>query len=389
MQGTVNSLRIFLRYCFEQRWIPKRLDLIERAAGFRHAQPPRAIKWTLIQRFLRSIDRKTVTGWRDFMFLHLMAHYGLRNGEITRLTLDSINWSDDTLLIEQTKNNNWVKLPLMEETQRLLKQYVQDHMLDNGDRHLFQNLLAPFGPVTKYNVSFSFKLWARRSGLPIAHASAYSLRHSFAMRLFGRGIGIKAIGDLMGHGSTISTAIYLRLQTDVLRELALPVPTMSKVVGGKMNTVASVGLQQAVTRYLAHKRALGWRYRGEQCVLSRLCRNLKKKGARDLTVDNFRWWSGCLEHRHPNTRIKYTQIVRNFCLYRQRHELDCFVPPDMRARRKPYVTPIILESEQVARMLHIASTYDATLISPLRALLVAAFIKATLAMTEEQADAPG
>jgi site-specific recombinase XerD len=45
------------------------------------------------------------------------------------------------------------------------------------------------------------------------------------MRLFGRGVGIKVIGDLMGHRSIVSTAVYLRLQSEVLRKVALPVPT--------------------------------------------------------------------------------------------------------------------------------------------------------------------
>ena len=66
----------------------------------------------------------------------------------------------------------------------------------------------------------------------MAQASAYALRHSFAMRLFARGIGIKTIGDLMGHHSLVSTAVYLRLQSDMLREVALPVPVDTAPVGG-------------------------------------------------------------------------------------------------------------------------------------------------------------
>ena len=86
--------------------------------------------------------------------------------------------------------------------------------------------------MTKSNVSQMFKMRARRSGLPIEQASAYALRHSFAMRLFACGVGIKAIGDLMGHNSLASTSVYLRIQSDVLREVALPVPTKLKAVGG-------------------------------------------------------------------------------------------------------------------------------------------------------------
>jgi site-specific recombinase XerD len=53
---------------------------------------------------------------------------------------------------------------------------------------------------------------------------AYRLRHTFAMRLLTRGVGVKAIGDLLGHHSLDSTCAYLRLDIDMLRGVALEVP---------------------------------------------------------------------------------------------------------------------------------------------------------------------
>jgi site-specific recombinase XerD len=230
--ASVSELQAFLRYCFDRRLIPTRLDLIDRPRSFRAEQPPRALDWPLIQRFLDSIDRTGRTGWRDFMLLHLMAHYGLRTGETTRLTLDSIDWCAKTLLVEQYKTRNWLTLPLMDETLALLRCYLKEGRRRSPRRELFLSATAPDRPMTKFSVSLMFKIRARQSGLPIAHASSYALRHSFAMRLFGRGVGIKTIGDLMGHNSLISTAIYLRLQTDTLREVALPVPSEAGVIGG-------------------------------------------------------------------------------------------------------------------------------------------------------------
>jgi len=37
-------------------------------------------------------------------------------------------------------------------------------------------------------------------------------------------VGLKSIGDLLGHSSLASTSAYLRIQTDMLREVALDVP---------------------------------------------------------------------------------------------------------------------------------------------------------------------
>ena len=54
----------------------------------------------------------------------------------------------------------------------------------------------------------------------------YSLRHTFAMRLLTRGVGLKAIGDVLGHRRLDSTCTYLRLDIDMLRDVALEVPNL-------------------------------------------------------------------------------------------------------------------------------------------------------------------
>jgi len=79
-----------------------------------------------------------------------------------------------------------------------------------------------------------FRRRVKDADLPLAGYSPYGLRHGFAMRLLQRGVGIKAIGDLMGHRNLESTSSYLRLDTDALREVALPVPRAhaAEAVGG-------------------------------------------------------------------------------------------------------------------------------------------------------------
>jgi len=44
-----------------------------------------------------------------------------------------------------------------------------------------------------------------------------------------RGVGVKAIGDLLGHRSLEATCVYLRIDTDMLRPVGLPVPTAAAV----------------------------------------------------------------------------------------------------------------------------------------------------------------
>jgi site-specific recombinase XerD len=74
---------------------------------------------------------------------------------------------------------------------------------------------------------------AAAAGINIASYSAYSLRHAFAMRLLERGVGVKAIGDVLGHRSLESTCVYLRLDINALRQVALEIPRFVRSGGAR------------------------------------------------------------------------------------------------------------------------------------------------------------
>ncbi|WP_244086377.1 tyrosine-type recombinase/integrase, partial [Desulforhabdus sp. TSK] len=73
-------------------------------------------------------------------------------------------------------------------------------------------------------VTEAFQLRVRLSGLDIPYQGPHCLRHSYATHLLRQGASVKAIGDLLGHRDAESTCVYLRLATEELRTVALPVP---------------------------------------------------------------------------------------------------------------------------------------------------------------------
>jgi site-specific recombinase XerD len=153
-----------------------------------------------------------------------MSHYGLRPCEVVSLRLDAIDWDAGTLCVAQRKTRSMLILPLAERTVRILKRYLLEGRPGSDRPELFLRARGPAGPMKHYGVGELYQTRARRSGLDLQGTSAYSLRHSFAMRLLNRGVGIKAIGDVLGHRGLESTCVYLRLQLDTLRDVALPVP---------------------------------------------------------------------------------------------------------------------------------------------------------------------
>jgi integrase/recombinase XerD len=202
--------------------------LIDTPRTYRGELPPRALDWRGVQGLLRSIDRSSRSGWRDYTILYLMAHYGLRPSEIVTLRLDSIDWSAKTLHVEQRKTCSVLVLPMADRTLSVLRRYLHRGRPGSHRPELFLRARSPAGALKHTAVSDIFEKRARQSGLPLDEYSAYSLRHAFAMRLLRGGVGVKTIGDLLGHRSLESTCQYLRLDVSMLRTVALPVPTVEQ-----------------------------------------------------------------------------------------------------------------------------------------------------------------
>jgi site-specific recombinase XerD len=235
LQHDVAHLRSFLRYCHGRGYLASRLDTnIETPRTYRGELPPRALPWDTVQALLKSIDRQSKSGWRDYCILHLIAHYGLRPSEVVSLRLDSIDWENAVLRVAQHKTRSALLLPLAPSTLQVLRDYLEQDRHQHGSIHpeLFLRARCPAGPLMRTAIGDIFEKRMRIAKLPSANHNVYSLRHAFAMRLLARGVGIKTIGDVLGHRRLESTCTYLRLDIEALRGVALDVPDASVCEGG-------------------------------------------------------------------------------------------------------------------------------------------------------------
>jgi integrase len=226
MQHVVAYARAFLRYCQDRGLVRTGLDSIDTPRIYRGELPPRALPWKEVQKLLASIDRQSKAGWRDYCILHLIAHYGLRPSEVVALRFDSIDWETGLLHVHQRKTRSDLTLPLATPTLQILRRYLKHERERQGSEHaeLFLRARCPYGPIERTAIGDIFEKRAREAKLGFNGHHVYRLRHSFAMRLLTRGVGVKAIGDVLGHRSLEGTCAYLRLDTTMLRDVALAVP---------------------------------------------------------------------------------------------------------------------------------------------------------------------
>jgi integrase/recombinase XerD len=177
-----------------------------------------------VQAFLSSIDRNSAIGKRDYAMFSLMTTYGLRACDVVALTLNDIQWRAGQILIRQSKTGNPLELPLTDEVGSAIQNYLRKVPRYGPHRQVFLRLKAPGGTLKTTAVIEAFQAWSARSGLEIPFKGVHCIRHSYALHLLRQGVPLKTIGDVLGHRSPESTAVYLRLATDDLRTVALPVP---------------------------------------------------------------------------------------------------------------------------------------------------------------------
>jgi site-specific recombinase XerD len=226
MQHTVAQLRSFLRFLAGHRLVVEGFDTrIDTPRLYRGERIPRSLPWEVVRGFLAAIDRSTPMGKRDHAMFLLIATYGLRTCEVAALRLDDILWRAGQICVPRSKTKTPLLLPLTEEVGAALVDYLRNARPDLPHREFFLRVRAPAGTLRPTAVTEAFQGCVRRSGLPIPYQGPHCLRHSLAVHLLRQGTSLKTIGDLLGHRSTESTCVYLRLHVEDLRDVALDLPT--------------------------------------------------------------------------------------------------------------------------------------------------------------------
>jgi len=225
LQHDISALRGFLRFLAMESRVPTGLgSQIDTPRLYRFEQLPRALPWETVRALLRSMDRTSVKGLRDYAMFLLIATYGLRASEVVALTLDDPCWRQGILRIHPCKTASHLELPLTNEVSSAIVKHLKRTPPPKPYRRIFLRMRAPIGVLKPTAVTEAFQSLVRKSGLSISFQGPHCLRHSLAIHLLKSGTPLKTIGDILGHRSAESTSMYLRLATGDLREVPLRIP---------------------------------------------------------------------------------------------------------------------------------------------------------------------
>jgi integrase len=193
----------------------------------RHERPRRALPWEDVQRLLRAVNTSSARGLRDHALLLMMSTYGFGAGEVIRLQLHDIDWNAGTLKVLRPKTGVAFTLPLLPAVARVLARYLRDGRPPTmSTRHVFVQMKMPFGPLSASSaVRHMIIKHAKVAGIDAPYLGSHVLRHSNAARQLDVGTRARVLSDLLGHRDPESVSAYVRIATESLREVSLPVPT--------------------------------------------------------------------------------------------------------------------------------------------------------------------
>jgi integrase/recombinase XerD len=165
-------------------------------------------------------------GRRDYAFLMILATYGLRAGEIIALRLEDIDWKKEIVRVRHSKTGVYSELPLLREPGEAVLSYLEEARPESESCELFLSFRAPYRAYKGGSI-LNCAIGARLKGAgitPLGKKGPHAFRHARAVSLLRATVPLKVIGDLLGHKSAKSTAVYLKLATEDLRAVCLDIP---------------------------------------------------------------------------------------------------------------------------------------------------------------------
>lgn len=220
----VGALRSFVRFLVGRGAVPAALaSCIPAVARWRDATLPIALAPAEVARLLRTCNRRTATGQRDYALLLVLARLGLRAGEVAALTLDDCDWAAGTITVHG-KGRREAQLPIPRDVGAALSAYLRRARPRCTTRRVFVSAHAPHGGISRVTVGMRVQFAVRAAGLTPAHRGAHLLRHTLATDLLRRGASLATIGKLLRHRRIDTTAIYAKVDLVALRSLAHPWP---------------------------------------------------------------------------------------------------------------------------------------------------------------------
>ena len=227
---------------------PEHMELAQRVLGipFKRAGQ-RAIhylEYEEIDAVLKSVDRGTARGTRNYALLATMFNTGARVQEIADLRACDLQLTRPYQVRLFGKGRKERYCPLWPQTAMVLRAFCDQRNLDmRSEDRVFLNHRGQ--PLTRFGIRYILArcLAVACSNVPNLRKKRlhpHSLRHSTAIALLKSGVDLSTISHLLGHASPTTTNRYAKVDLEMKRQAIAkvkPVPRKSHTPWSKDRTI--------------------------------------------------------------------------------------------------------------------------------------------------------
>ncbi len=172
-----------------------------------------------IERMLDTFDQSLAEGVRNKAIVELMYSSGLRVSELIALNISDCMFKEGFIKVIG-KGSKMRLVPVGSEAQKFILIYLKDirpkiNIADDASDTLFLNRRGK--GLSRVMIFLIIKEAAARAGI-LKNISPHTLRHSFATHLVEGGADLRAVQEMLGHESIITTEIYTHLDRAFLQQ---------------------------------------------------------------------------------------------------------------------------------------------------------------------------
>jgi integrase len=135
----------------------------------------------------------------SMQYYEFLLSTGLRRDEGLKLQKKNINYDQNIIFIEKTKDKETRLIPLTDRARDII---------DSLDETLFSKLSASY-------VTHMFAKICKKANL--TGFKLHSLRHTFATRLIDLGVDVLIVSKILGHSDIRTTMIYAKVRLEAMR----------------------------------------------------------------------------------------------------------------------------------------------------------------------------
>ena len=172
-----------------------------------------------VNKIIDSIDLSKHEGHRNKAIIETLYGCGLRVSELINLKLSNVYFDEKYIKIKGKGSKERI-VPINDKALKAIDVYVENfrkkmNIKKGSEDILFLNRRG--GKLTRFMINVIVKELAIRAGIN-KNVTPHTFRHSFATHLIEAGADLRAVQEMLGHESILTTEIYTHLDRNFLRK---------------------------------------------------------------------------------------------------------------------------------------------------------------------------